>query len=796
MSRGRSASACSRWTRGAALAAVAFGLALPCAPPAAAQAPPAPAGTEDAFLDPDARVLHARARARWHEIDATLLRYQAIVSERVGAALRMPLRDRTLYSSERSARIIWERNGGMAVQMLAASERLPSGFVRDDDGRAPRLTTAFDPAGDPLLLGISDWDDDDEMRFEHPLDVGAELHYRFRTADTLTLSFPDGRVVRAVQLEMVPRRDDPHLLSGALWIEPESGNLVRAVYRLARPLNIETDVDLDAGDRDDMDEVPGLFRPFIAEISIVAVDYALWDLRVWMPRSLRAEGTARAGIVTVPVALEVAYELEEVVTVDQNEPELGLAAAVERLSQVAAAEGETEWKVDVGGGRRRGRRVRYVVPEDLAWLRSSPHLPAPIWEDDRQFASPADFEEMKSVLADVPGPARVATMATFDWGMQRPDLIRYNRIEGLSVGARGAVRFGVGGVPLSASLTARLGSADVEPRLTLAVMRETLERALTLSAYRELQLVEPSARAFGPGNTVGALLFGRDDGDYYQTLGVGLAWTPPSGQRAAYRARVYAERQDSVIRGTHGSVFHWVGWDDGFRESAPAVHADQVGAELTVSPWWGHDPRGAGAGFDLQLQGERGHFDFGRARLQARAAPLDPGRAVLPPGVRAGRRGRPVVPVGPGRAARPAPAGDRRERRAARPVRGRRVGRPARPGALGRRGRLRRHRPVDPGRDPQARLGLGMEGAVRLAAGSVPRRIALAHSAHAGAAAPAPLQNPGTPDAAAGSPRPVVPRRESHHPLLRRRHLPRSDRHRRSMGAGRAAAADDLGSLL
>jgi hypothetical protein len=609
-----------------ALAAWALVLAAALPTRVAAQNTSAPApraagrpGADDAFLDQDARVLHGQARARWHEIDFSLTRYQAVVSQRLAAALRMPLRDRTLYALEQSARIIWEREGGVAVQMLASKEHLPSGFGRSG-GRPPRLEPGFDPAGDPLLLGLSEWSDDDEFHLEHPLDAGAERHYRFRTADTLTMSFPDSRTVRAVQLEMIPRRDDPHLLSGALWIEPESGNVVRAVYRLARPLDIETDVGLDEDDLEDMEKVPGLFRPFVGEITMIAVDYALWDLRIWMPRSLRAEGVARAGIVSLPMAIEVAYEMEEVVTEDQNEPALGLDAAVARLSEVAAADGQTDWRPDQRTRRRQGRRVRYLMPEDPAWLETSPHLPAPIWEGDAQFVRPAEFEELKAVLADLPAPVQVATMATFDWGSQRPDLLRYNRVEGLSVGARGAVRFDGGGAPLAASLTARLGSADLHPRATLALTRETLARTLTLSAYHELQQVDPSARAFGIGNSLNALVFGRDDGDYYQSTGLGLAWTPPSSQRATYRARVYAERQDSVERRTHGSLFHWVGWDDGFRDAAPAVPADQLGVELTVSPWWGQDPQRPGGGVELHLQGERGDFEFGRARLHARAA--------------------------------------------------------------------------------------------------------------------------------------------------------------------------------
>jgi hypothetical protein len=182
------------------------------------------------------------------------------------------------------------------------------------------------------------------------------------------------------------------------------------------------------------------------------------------------------------------------------------------------------------------------------------------------------------------------------------------------------VRFGLAGTPVSAVLTARLGSADLEPRGTLALTHETLRRSLSVTAYRELQLVEPGSRGLGIGNSMMAFLFGRDDGDYFQATGGAVGVTPPVAERAWYRARVYLERQEPAPRETNESVLRWADVDEGFRPGFPAFRADQLGVEVALSPWWGVDPTRPGAGLELSVQAERGDFDFQRARAGVRAA--------------------------------------------------------------------------------------------------------------------------------------------------------------------------------
>src|SRR5688572_16692788 len=146
-----------------------------------------------------------------------------------------------------------------------------------------------------------------------------------------------------------------------------------------------------------------------------------------------------------------------------------------------------------------GRTVSHDVREGRSWARGGvTRAPAAVDRPDcmRRFAfrtlaalTLCTSAPLRLLAQDAPG---VATMATVDFAWQRPELLRYNRVEGLSVGARGAVRFGLGGAAVTAALTARLGTADREPRVTVAFERETVSHAIAFSAYRELQTVHPA----------------------------------------------------------------------------------------------------------------------------------------------------------------------------------------------------------------------------------------------------------------------------------------------------------------
>ncbi|HEX2167906.1 MAG TPA: hypothetical protein VHG09_11800, partial [Longimicrobiales bacterium] len=319
-------------------------------PPASAQRstmPPTAADSAAAFANEGTASLFGRARDARQRTDSAILSYTAIVRSRMAAGMRMPLKDRTLFRSETASRVRWSRHAPHVVQTLAAREQTPGG-VEVPDGLA--VGELFDPSeSDRLYFGFggddddgddeaeerdsteeqdstaardtqaaadSTEEDDDEISFwiEHPLGDAAERHYRYATGDTLTIRLQDGRVVRVVELRVTPRRDDPHTVRGTLWIDAASGALVQAAFRLARTVDILHDFEWsDEEDLDDMDMVPGFLKPFEFDVSLVTVEYSLWEMSHWLPRTMRTEGMARAGVLKFPASFEVGYEMQDVV---------------------------------------------------------------------------------------------------------------------------------------------------------------------------------------------------------------------------------------------------------------------------------------------------------------------------------------------------------------------------------------------------------------------------------------------------------------------------------------------------
>ncbi|GMV06130.1 MAG: hypothetical protein AMXMBFR53_24060 [Gemmatimonadota bacterium] len=589
--------------------------------PAAAQGP------EGTYASPQAEALHRAALDHRERRDDALLRYTAVVRQRVGAGLRMPLKDRTLYRAEAASRVFWWRDGRTLVQVLAVREQTPLGVT--DATHLGLMDQAFDPRNDALFLGLVEPDemdgppDPDDFWFEHPLTRRWTDHYRFSVGDTLRLALPDGRGLEAVELRVVPTQADVHRMTGSLWVEPESGALVRAAYRLSETFDALRDIGgLREEEERDLRHVPGLLKPWTFDLSLVAVEYALWDFDVWLPRSLRLEGVARAGILTAPAEVELTYDVESVLT--RAEAEAG-ATETEALPCAPEDDG-TRYVVEPGWTHHRdpdGRRrtVRYLIPEDPAVLATSPHLPPPIWEEAPGFLSREEVDELTGGLAGLPAPPRGAGMPrTFRWGLQRPDLVRYNRVEGLSMGARAQALPTTPLGPLSVTATLRLGTQDRVPNGRLDLTREGLRARVTLSGYHELAALDEDARHLGLGNSLTALFLGRDDGDYYRRAGARLEWTPPAADRRSFRVAGFAERHFAVEAGDPPVVGRLGSDTWSFRPNVRAEGGWDAGGLAEIAPWWGTDPRLAQGGITLALLVGAGDWAYRRATGSAALA--------------------------------------------------------------------------------------------------------------------------------------------------------------------------------
>jgi hypothetical protein len=190
----------------------------------------------DAFVDPVAGALFESARANWASVDESIVRYSALIKQRIAAALRTPLKDRILYRNETAVRAFWDRDYDAVVQVLGTHSQYPGRSIAVREGDLDWLEDLpfdepFEPGGDRLFFGLTDEGDEDVFEQDgddywiaHPLAAGADSLYRYASGDTLTLSFPDGRRLQTIRLDVLPREADIHRISGSLWIEPESGS--------------------------------------------------------------------------------------------------------------------------------------------------------------------------------------------------------------------------------------------------------------------------------------------------------------------------------------------------------------------------------------------------------------------------------------------------------------------------------------------------------------------------------------------------------------------------------------------
>jgi len=623
---------------------------------------PAHAQWTDAYLDPVAARLHRSAQEVWRTVDESVARYTALIQQRIAAAIRTPLKDRTLYRNETAVRAFWDRDHDALVQVLGARSQYPGRDTAVREGELSWLDdlafdAPFEPGGDRLFFGLSGDDpegdafqpSDDDFWFAHPLAPGADTLYRFRSGDTLTLSLPDGRTLRTVKLDVLPRVADVHRITGSLWIEPESGALVQAVYRLSRQFDAMRDIP-ELQEEEEAGEfrlIPGLLKPWTFDLNLVAIEYGFWDFRFWLPRSMRVEGEAAAGILKFPVSMDIAYRIESVTTAEEAEAERAAvlaaasgeagslrerhfetrAEAMAFISELLSEAGDVRYE-PVAGGETTGRNSRLMAPEDPALVATSPHLPPPIWEEAPGFASEEELSDMFGTLADLPAPPVQGIPWAANWGWQRPDLLRFNRVEGPAVGGRFQARLGAGFAgPLNFSATGFLGLADLEPKARLELERATVRRRTALGVYRELRATDAQGRYLAVGNSLNAFLFGRDDGEYYLATGADLTWRAPEASRQWYQARGYVERQDAVSKKIDWALFrNWSG-EGIFRPNLVADEAEEAGGEVRLAPWWGTDPLLPQAGLELQGQGavwrtpgETETRDYARASVTLRVA--------------------------------------------------------------------------------------------------------------------------------------------------------------------------------
>jgi hypothetical protein len=248
-----------------------------------------------------------------------------------------------------------------------------------------------------------------------------------------------------------------------------------------------------------------------------------------------------------------------------------------------------------------GPRMAIRLPCDPTALARSTELPGSIYDPGEE---PFGSAERDALLGALGFGLQSA------WAPQRPvlhvglDLLRYNRIEGLSLGVGATSHLGRG---YTAHALARLGTADLVPNGELSLARSNGRVEYRLGVFHRLGVANDDRGApLALGASVANLLYGRDEGFYYRTWGAELggsrAGSGPFGG-ATLLWRTFAERHRTAGRepNTQASLGHALGRAR-FTSNVEAVPLTALGVGGDLARSFGADP--AGGRVDARVRAE------------------------------------------------------------------------------------------------------------------------------------------------------------------------------------------------
>jgi hypothetical protein len=621
-----------------------------------------------AFKDQTAKTTLLRARAARLTQDSSLVAYDAMAYQRISAGLGFSKigRDRLLFRHESAARVQWQQGVGVWMEargsrtVIPVAPRETHDEIRGEMRNDPDMNASipYFPGYEPLWIG-SDMarSQVDETELVHPIADGAEAYYTYQTGDSISFKLPNKTVIQLRELKVRPREPKWNLAVGSLWFDTKSGQLVRAAYRLAIPMDIWAVATQD--DPKSMDDVPVWVKPMItpmkAEVTAIAVEYGLHEGRFWLPRLRLAEGNAQVSFMHVPFKMEESFKYASVNGKDSLPPiRIAQAPPRARMPDSLTDEQRQEWRDSVrAASRARVRasndsirsglktatrrasqcdtsdvqistRTRYdsslpiaiKVPCDASKLENSPDLPPSIYDPGEELFGTKDLDALKaealSLSAQAPLQFNLSLLPppTISFG---PSLMRYNRVEGFSVGASAEQQLGGG---YSVTALGRIGFADLEPNAELTATRTNLTESVSLSGYNHLVSASDWGHPLSFGSSFSALMFGRDEGFYYRASGAELTTSrdaPFGGARVEWRAFVEQQRTAAVK-----TNFALNGSD--FPANLQAQRGTFVGLGTRITHEYGLDPRGLRILSDFRLEAAHGDSLYGRGALDLTAS--------------------------------------------------------------------------------------------------------------------------------------------------------------------------------
>ena len=329
--------------------------------------------------------------------------------------------------------------------------------------------------------------DGDEVRdVPHPLAPGGPALYDYALGDTTTITLPQ-RVVRVVALLVRPKRDDQPGIVGTLYLDAETADLVRLAFSFTARAYLDRELE---------------------DVSIV-LDNALWDGRFWLPYRQEFEIRRRSTWLDLPARGIIRGRWD----IDGYVFNLGLARTWfggDEISSVPKAERDSfPWREPLATAMRGAAQP--VRQDDLAAVRA----------EIERVAGRQALSGLKSRLL---GARRVS------------DLVHWNRVEGLALGAGFVWRGGNQARELRVLGGYGFAGRRATGRVTAVARAGKRRGTFEAEGYRVVRDVGDQPVISPLLNSLGGQELGDDYGDYYLATGARVGYRHGVGSRAEWSA--------------------------------------------------------------------------------------------------------------------------------------------------------------------------------------------------------------------------------------------------------------------
>jgi hypothetical protein len=549
------------------------------------------------FANPAVQHLVERAMARRYESDSAVADYQATIRYRLSVAVGRGLWSRVPATAveEQIARVEWQRPNDLRIDVIG---RRFQSRRRDLELSSIWARPWFVPRGVDDSVRIF------SNRFPatgalHPLAAAGPAWYRYAITGDLTVTPGAGKPpLRLFRVQVTPRRSGPALIVGQMWIDSASAAVVRLAFRyLGTALWVRPD---DGPGGPDSAKARRMNSTVNRLVSVDAdLEYGLQEGRYWMPYRQVIAGQVRLPLVSDLVIPFQATTTFEDYTINSGRPivfelplldSMGLSRdSVRKLRRArrdslqAARRGQLTRGADSlrswdYAGRWRGGRFELHRPPNATLNRYDR------WPDSLSLEpDPGEARRVRDMQAELARLSEALPDSVTGQSARGPayeslsDALRYDRVQGLSLGVGYRVRFPA---IRFASLygTVRYGLSDERVTGRLTLIRDGPGGRWAIGGYRDIVGVDPFSPGHTLGNTLDALFVAHDDADYALVEGgaVGYRTSLRSGLDLMASARV--ERETSVGREASSAVNDFLGGDGEFPPNAASDGGTYAGA--------------------------------------------------------------------------------------------------------------------------------------------------------------------------------------------------------------------------